>query len=86
MVDEIGNDTQKSLFLASIEKVEALITPGLFPHNNNWLILRKGFLEDFPSGLVLKALPANAGIYYVRSLVQEDPTCHGATKSLHHNY
>ena len=85
MVDEIGNVTQKSLFLASIEKVEALITPGLFPHNN-WLILRKGFLKDFPSGLVLKDLPVNAGIYYVRSLVQEDPACHGATKSLHHNY
>ena len=27
--------------------------------------------------------PANAG---VQSLVQEDPTCRGATKSIHHNY
>ena len=86
MVDEIGNVTQKSLFLASVEKVEALITQGLFPHSNNWLIVRKGFLEDFPNGLGLKDLPANAGIYYVRSLVWEDPTCHGATKSVHHSY
>ena len=23
---------------------------------------------------------------WVRALVQEDPTCHGATKPLHHNY
>ena len=23
---------------------------------------------------------------WVRALVQEDPTCHGATKPVHHNY
>ena len=74
MVDEIENVTQKSLFLASVEKVEALIPQALFPHSK------------FPNGLGLKDLPANAGIYYVRSLVREDPACHGATKSVHHSY
>ena len=34
---------------------------------------------DFPGGTVVKNPPANA-------LVQEDPTCRGATKPVHHNY
>ena len=42
-------------------------------------------LWDFPGGSVVKNLPANAGDM-VRSLVQEDPTCRGATKPMHHNY
>ena len=80
-------------------------------------------MSDFPHGLVVKNLPANAGdvglirspggfhmpcsaakrsgnflvvqwlrIYLpmqgtqVRSLVQEDPTCQGATRPMLHNY
>ena len=38
---------------------------------------------DFPGGAVVKNLPANAG---VQALVQEDPTCRGATKPMRHNY
>ena len=77
-----GDRTCGSVFCTRYD----LLAQGLFPHSNNWLILRKGFLEDFPNGLGLKDLPANAGIYYVISLVWEDPTCHGATKSVHHSY
>ena len=35
----------------------------------------------FPGGAVVKNLPADAGTR-VRSLVQEDPTCRGATKPM----
>ena len=41
-------------------------------------------LQDFPGGAVVKNPPANAGDMG-SSPVQEDPTCHGATKPLH-NY
>ena len=40
---------------------------------------------DFPGGAVVKNPPANAGDM-VLALVREDPTCHGATKPVHHNY
>ena len=40
---------------------------------------------DFPGGTVVKNPPANAGDMG-STLVQEDPTCHGATKSVRHNY
>ena len=36
--------------------------------------------QDFPGGTVVKNPPANSGTR-VRALVQEDPTCHGATKA-----
>ena len=39
----------------------------------------------FPGDAVVKNPPANAGTR-VRALVQEDPTCHGATKPVLHNY
>ena len=42
-------------------------------------------LEDFPGGTVVKNLPANAGAR-VQALVQEDPTCRGATKPMCYNY
>ena len=41
--------------------------------------------RDFPGGAVVKNPPANAGDTG-RSLVREDPTCHGATRPVHHNY
>ena len=41
--------------------------------------------EDFPGGALVKNLPANAGTW-VQALVQEDPTCCGATKPVCHNY
>ena len=44
---------------------------------------------DFPGGLVVKNLPVNSGdtgSIPVSSLVWEDSTCHGATKSVYHNY
>ena len=40
---------------------------------------------DFPGGTVVKNLPAMQGTR-VRALVREEPTCHGATKPVHHNY
>ena len=48
-------------------------------HNKHWL--QKGF----PGGAVVKNPPADAGTR-VRSLVQEDSTCLGATKPMSHNY
>ena len=42
-------------------------------------------LWDFPDGAVVKNPPANAGTQ-VQALVREDPTCHGATKPVCHNY
>ena len=41
--------------------------------------------RGFPSGPVTKSPSYNAGIM-VGSLVQEDPTCFGAAKPVHHNY
>ena len=40
---------------------------------------------DFPGGLVVKKLPANAGDQ-AQPLVQEVLTCRGATKLVHRNY
>ena len=41
----------------------------------------------FPGGPVVKNPPCNArDIDQVRSLLQEDPTCHGVTKPMSHNY
>ena len=45
----------------------------------------ESLLRDFPGGAVDKNLSANAGDT-VWILVQKDPTCLGATKSVHHNY
>ena len=40
---------------------------------------------DFPGGAVVKnRLPMKET--WVRSLAREDPTCHGATKPVRHNY
>ena len=40
---------------------------------------------DFPGGAMVKNLPANAGD--TGSIPgREDPTCHGATKPVRHNY
>ena len=39
----------------------------------------------FPSGAVVKNPPANAGDTG-SSPGREDPTCHGATEPVHHNY
>ena len=46
--------------------------------------IRKGN-KDFPGGAVVKNPPASAGDM-VRALVQEDPTCRGATWPVRHNY
>ena len=45
----------------------------------------KTWFRDFPGGAVVKNPPANEGTR-VRALVWEDPTCHGATKPVGHNY
>ena len=39
----------------------------------------------FSGGTVVKNLPAMQGTR-VQALVQEDPTCCGAAKPVHHNY
>ena len=41
--------------------------------------------RDFPGGAVVKNLPANSETW-VQSLGREDPTFHGATKLMRHNY
>ena len=48
-------------------------------------IIFKNLHGDIPGGSVLKNLPANAGDMG-SSPSPEDPTCHRATKPLHHNY
>ena len=45
----------------------------------------KGQKLGFPGGAVVKNPPANSGSW-VRVLIWEDPTCHGATKPVQHNY
>ena len=42
-------------------------------------------IGDFSESPVVKNLPASAGARAL-SLLQEDPTCHRATKPPHHNY
>ena len=39
----------------------------------------------FPGGAVVESLPADAGDTG-SALVWEDPTCHGATRPVSHNY
>ena len=58
----------------------------------NILSIGKEWIPEFPGGPVVKSLPekkkslsSNAGDT-VWSLVQEDSTCCGATKPMHHNY
>ena len=46
-------------------------------------ILKK--IGGFPGGAVVESLPAMQGTQ-VRALVWEDPTCHGATRPVSHNY
>ena len=52
------------------------------------LIVSKNCPGDFPGGAVVKNLPAIAGDTGSSPgpLVQEDPTCRGATKPVCHNY
>ena len=49
------------------------------------LLSKKSNAGNFPGGAVVKNLPDNAGDG-AQSLVQEDPTCLGAGKPLHHNF
>ena len=53
-------------------------------HNHNLRCFTKHY-RGFPSGPVGKNPPANAGTR-VGSLVQEDPTCLGATRRVCRNY
>ena len=48
-------------------------------------LLSKLQLWDFPGGAVVKNRLPSQGTR-VRALVQEDPTCCGGTKPVHHNY
>ena len=41
--------------------------------------------KGFPGGSVVKN-PLSMREMWVQSLIQEDPTCHRATKPVHHNY
>ena len=45
----------------------------------------KNVFSDFPGGTADRNLPANVETQ-VQCLVQEDSTCHTATKPVHHNY
>ena len=52
---------------------------------NEEIKTEKKYLEGSLGGSVVKNLPSNAGDT-VQSLIQEDPTCCGATKPVCHNY
>lgn len=69
----LNSESSFGLFLERhlmIQKVELLMLPN----------------QDIPGGTVDRNLPANAGDTGVRSLVEEDPTWHRATKRMGHNY
>ena len=58
-------------------------------HNHYWVlqyIQKYSLVLGFPGSAVVKNPPANAGDKGSRALVQEDPTCCGATKPVRHNY
>ena len=64
------------------------IIPIAFSENceQSSLILHQNLISvGFPGGAGVKNPPANAGDTGL-SLVQEDPTCRGATKPVRHNY
>ena len=48
-------------------------------------MILKAIDGDFPGGAVVENRLPMPGTQ-VRSLVREDPTCHGATKPMRHNY
>ena len=68
-----------------------LFIPSLKPRGDTGEIgfllknVKKMMDGDFPSGAVDKNLPVSAGDTRVHSLVQEDSTCHGATKPIGHS-
>ena len=49
------------------------------------LLIKETHSLDFPGGTVVKNPLPKLGTQ-VRALVQEDPTCRGATKPVRHNY
>ena len=49
------------------------------------IVSEKNTLVRFPGDAVVKNPPAMQGTW-VRALVWEDPTCHGAAKPMSHNY
>ena len=53
-------------------------------HSQGMFVQNKRDLGGFPAGPVLRICPPVQGTK-VPSLVWEDPTCHGATKALHHS-
>lgn len=55
----------------------------LYQVNIRRVFIYKSMLRTFPGGAVDKNLPADAGTQ-VQSLLQEDPTCHGASKPTRH--
>ena len=52
-------------------------------HTNKIISKYKG--RNFPGGPAVR-VHLSMQETWVRSLVREDPTCHGATKALWHNY
>ena len=50
-----------------------------------WEEVNATIRRGFPGGFVVKNLPASAGDM-VQTLIQEDPTCHGAAKPMSLNY
>ena len=79
--------THSSMFAWRIpwtEKPGGLWSMGSHRVRHDWVTNTSAF-RGFPGGSVVKNLPASAGDMDL-SLVQEDPTCLGATKSVCHSY
>ena len=59
-------------------------SPNLRQMVSHWIVQRE--MGDFPDCPVVKNLPVNGGDMGSISEVQEDPTCLGESKPMHHNY
>ena len=78
---------RKSLLeLHKIFRIVTCILTLLYPkHTHAYKHTHKIICSGFPVGPVVKIYLSMQGTW-VQSLVQEDHTCHGATKLMHHNY
>ena len=70
---------------------EALAWGEIDLHLNPIFHIKISNFGGFPGVAVVKNLPASARDMgssppWVRALVREDPTCHGVTKPVRHNY
>ena len=77
----VGSNSNLSLFLLNMSPFPASATSG--PKYMLFLVLKKEIWTSLVAQWLRIRLPMQGT--QVRTLVQEDPTCRGATKPVHHN-